>query len=268
MKFHKIEGAGNDFIVTTEAFTPQASRIARLCDRHYGIGADGMIVLRPTLTGAPHQREQKWVWNFWNNDASSAAMCGNAARALAVWFRSFFPSENEFHWSGETGLIRSRYLSANSSEVSWTVSGKIQPLPDALTVELKSKLPEDVSAHFVDSGVPHVVLLRKGTWDRTLRTNVAPLIRFHAALGSAGANVTFVDSQQGTAVSFERGVDGETLACGSGALAAFLALESIPKSKIPPFRFPGGTLEVSRRGDGLWLKGPARIVFSGVWNEP
>lgn len=269
MTFYKIEGAGNDFVVLITPNAPSETQIRQICDRHFGVGADGLICAHSTRPEAPTQKEQAWTWTFWNNDASSAAMCGNAARAMGSFFREIFPTETDFRWSGKPGTIQARYLGPNLVETSWPVSEKVESLPASLGEWIEQQAPKGVikAAYKIDSGVPHVVLLSEKNWDIPLRQLLGPQVRHHPALGAAGANVTFVALEGGETVSFERGVEAETLACGSGALAAGMACREAQSARTD-FIFPGGILSVRREVTGLWLRGPARVVFQGEFKVP
>ena len=128
-------------------------------------------------------------------------------------------------------------------------------------------------AYLFDVGVPHLVLINFEVWNEQDRAANGSMLRAHESLGSEGANVTWLSRKTFETVTFERGVEKETLACGSGAMAAFLAMEVMEKeqgdtpAKKYSLRFPGGTLTVFREASKLWLSGPVRVVFKGELNE-
>ncbi|MBS1983957.1 MAG: diaminopimelate epimerase [Bdellovibrionales bacterium] len=270
LDFFKVEAAGNDFILIPQS--PQglpwlqdskaSSRIQALCHAHTGIAADGLLCVWPE-GGA-------WQWRFWNSDGSEADMCGNAARAVTLWLAQTLPPGSDLSWQASRTVVHGRLDSQGRPEVRWSFPQTVMAPPQDIREAAKNLAGENLDRIFlVNSGVPHLVLLGRGLWPAHVRTSTAPFLRSHPSLGSAGANVTFVAQPHFETVSFERGVEAETLACGSGAMAAFLALESLgaPFAGRPlQFKFPGGTLQVSRQTDGVWLAGPARIVFKGQTN--
>lgn len=263
--FTKCEGAGNDFLVvegapSTWGLRSEASLrkfVQKACDRHFGVGADGGVFLWPRAR-APQQMEQDWVWEFRNADGSRAEMCGNAARALTLWFHKRFPREHDFAWEARAGLIRAHLDGHGAPWVQWPGEAELQNLKG---------LPPTRGFHLAiaQAGVPHAVCFAEGSWSPQARAKWASRLRHHKRLGRAGANVTFVSRRTRETVTFERGVEGETLACGSGAVAAFLTEESrSPKTQTAQYRFPGGQLTVKRDAAGsLWLTGPAHLVFQG-----
>lgn len=266
LPFTKCEGAGNDFLVLEGAppkfgLRSEASLrkfVQKTCDRHFGVGADGCVFLWARGSAA-HQMEQDWIWEFRNADGSRAEMCGNAARALALWFHQRFPREHDFAWEARAGLIRARLDARGAPWVQWPGKAalrEVQGLPKT----------RDFRLTIAQAGVPHAVCFSEKTWTPEARARWAAELRHHRRLGRAGANVTFVSRRTRETVTFERGVEGETLACGSGAVAAFLTEESrTPKLKEARYRFPGGNLIVKRDTAGLlWLTGPAKLVFKGT----
>lgn len=265
LAFTKCEGAGNDFLVFEGSPSSHGlgsenklRRFAReSCDRHFGVGADGCVFLWARKRG-PRQTDQAWIWEFRNADGSRAEICGNAARALTLWFARRFKKERDFAWQAQAGLIRAHLDSKKNCWVQW---------PGEASLKRAKGMPKPKSFRLslAQAGVPHVVCSSEGTWSPLARAEWAAQLRHHRALGRAGANVTFVSRRSRQTVTFERGVEGETLACGSGAVAAFLAEEGFSKKFLEArYRFPGGELHVKRDAAGsLWLTGPAKIVFYG-----
>lgn len=254
--FVKLVAAGNDFLfldysqdtepkVATEA-------IAKVCDRHFGIGADGLVFMK-------RHSEFESTWHFFNSDGSKAAMCGNAARASAEWLRlqsAKFPHRLNTAF----GAVTLDFVSEGiySAEVNYRHA--------PLTAQ---KLEADV--FLVDTGVPHVVVQTGKEVLKMRDRNSALLYRWPKEAGAGGANVTFyrrLSSKEIEAVTFERGVEDFTLSCGTGVLAAALIASGALASKTWPssgisVRNPGGQLQVKSPDfpNSLVLIGPAQIVF-------
>jgi diaminopimelate epimerase len=279
--FWKVEAAGNDFVFLSENPAPLKASVGelvrRICSRRLGVGADGVVFAWKEGRGP----KASWHWRFFNPDGSEAEICGNAARGMAVWLvRTSRVKTRQLRWDSPIGEIRAVIEGKSSARVQW-------PLSQAGLLEIPEDLLEELTMGFNDRGLggayrisvgnPHLVLLNHDVWNEQDRLASGRKLRSHPSLGPAGANVTWVNLNSSTpqsgvsAVTFERGVEAETLACGSGAVAAFLAIESFDRenrrepSAEKTLAFPGGNLQVQRRKDGLWLSGPARIVFEGKW---
>ncbi len=269
--FYKMTGSGNDFVMLDgratkpERWTP--AMVRALCDRRNGIGADGLVILTPGTPGTVRM-------SYWNSDGSRGAMCGNAALCsgrLSVELEMVPPGE--FCLLTDAGMVRviSR-AHHDEAEIS---------LPD---VELPRALP-DIQASSGERwlslgtvGVPHLVV-RVDDVEHADVLGRGARLRADPRVGPEGANVNFI-GRNGDADSpwlirtFERGVEGETLACGTGTVAAALALGSRSEASLPlRFRSRGGPeltvrarLEGSR-ASGIWLAGQGRLLFRGVWES-
>ena len=253
--FIKIEGAGNDFILLDELKTSYAlgsiqSLVKSLCDRHFGIGADGFIRL---LQEADRHH---LTWDFYNSDGSGAEMCGNAARAVgAFYFQNFGASA--FTLRTDSGLVR--ILPGPSGHgINWQ------------TVELKipqviSRQPEGI---LINSGVPHFIVERSSPFNTPTDYEFCKQLRAKLLQQNTSANITLVQKPYKEIIpmiSFERGVENFTLACGTGALAGAYFVYS--ETGVNPVRcaMPGGELQVEfSKQDGVArLSGPGRVVFHG-----
>ena len=267
--FYKMTGSGNDFVVLDGRATTPARwtpvRIRAICDRRNGVGADGLVILTPATGGMVRM-------SYWNSDGSHGAMCGNAALCsgrLSVDLE-MVPA-GEFCLLTDAGMVQV-VCQANADEAEIH-------LPDA---DLPREVPQLDPASgerwlsLSTVGVPHLVVrvenveavdvLGRG---RTLRSD--------PRVGPVGANVNFVSPQADPQApwlvrTFERGVEGETLACGTGAVAAALALANRGEAELPlTIRSRGGLeLGVRARLEGsrateVWLAGQGRLVFRGVW---
>jgi diaminopimelate epimerase len=271
MRVEKWHGAGNDFLVLDSrdvlAVADWPASVRRLCDRRRGIGADGVLLLE---SGG----ESDLRMRYWNADGSEAGMCGNGGRVLAA-----FASQRGL---GKAGEVRFHSAwGAHRAQVEQRSKELYQvalELPDvAWPVRLEADVPWGRATMLrVDCGVPHLVVSLSETpvrdlslvdvegWGRTLRGL--------EDLGRAGANVDFVAVPASGPLSvrtYERGVEGETLACGTGAIAvaAASAYWEWRTSPVSVLAWSGDVLEVSyqvegRRLSSVSLTGPAARVFT------
>ncbi len=271
----KIEAAGNDFIFfAREHGVPTTGRIQALCDRHFGIGADGLVVME--TISATHSR-----WQFFNSDGSHAAMCGNAARAAAAWLKhegKNFPHHLE---TGFGEVVLGEHVVTDPPGFTARVPYGRKPLAIVpIAVDLTHDTTGTVvgGAKLIDTGVPHAVVelsdsvLKLALERKEILTSLAAKLRWPKEAGSGGSNITFF-SRIGTSiesVTFERGVEDLTLACGTGVLAAAVIASGVstesgawPRQGFE-VRTPGATLWVQSDDfpRSLTLVGPANIVFS------
>jgi diaminopimelate epimerase len=266
---YKMTGSGNDFVLLDgRSIAPDewtSPRIVQLCDRRVGVGADGLVILTPDGPGSVRMA-------YWNSDGSRAAMCGNAALCsarLAVYLELVEPGD--LCLQTDAGVVRAQCApSGERAEIR---------LPD---FELAATLPafELVAGErwmaFATVGVPHLVIRVDDIEAIDLPGRGRPL-RYDPRLGPAGANVNFVAPPAAAGApwlirTYERGVEGETLACGTGTVAAAVALAAQGEASLPiRFRSRGGEeLRVRASLDGhlacdVWLEGEGKLVFRGVW---
>lgn len=263
VNFQKMNGAGNDFILIDNRsgrLSLSADTIVRLCDRHRGIGADGLILLVPCVSG-----RADWAWRFYNSDGSTGEMCGNGARCFARFVQRLAGAKSDLTFETEAGVISAR-LSADLVTVNLTSPKGLQ---------LNSVIPLSVGpteVHSINTGVPHAVLFVPDA-DKAMIQPLGPEVRRHSHFGPRGTNVNFVQVIGPGSIrvrTFERGVEGETLACGTGVTASALIASRVHGFNSPvQVRVQGGdTLEVSfRETNGEFqevnLTGPADFVFAG-----
>ncbi|MCU0772018.1 MAG: diaminopimelate epimerase [Verrucomicrobia bacterium] len=263
LAFTKMNGAGNDFVLFDNRegrvhLTPELA--ARLCDRHAGVGADGIMGLIPCRSG-----RADWAWEFFNSDGSAAEMCGNGARCFARYVQRIAGAADRFTFETAAGVVGAQ-LEGDQVTVDLTPPGPVR-LDE--TLQLGSG-PERV--HSVNTGVPHAVLFVPDA-DQAMVSSLGREIRRHAHFAPRGTNVNFVQILEPGFIrvrTYERGVEGETLACGTGVTAAALI-----SARLHGFASPvkvrvqgGGQLEVSFQPEGagfrqVRLKGPADFVFEG-----
>lgn len=267
--FYKMTGSGNDFVMldgrttTPEHWPPD--QVKAICDRRSGVGADGLVILTPSTSSAVRL-------TYWNSDGSHGALCGNATLCggrLAVHLE--FVPPGEFCLLTDAGVVRvNSPAQGDQAEIN---------LPDFDLPREPSELPMGPGERWMalaTVGVPHLVI-RVEDVDAVDVTGRGRPLRFDPRVGPAGANVNFVGPGGGGSEpwlirTYERGVEGETLACGTGTVAAGVALASRGEAKLPlRFQSRGGpaltvraTLEDSR-ATGVWLGGQGRLLFRGLW---
>lgn len=268
-RFYKMTGSGNDFVMldgrrtTAEAWPPEA--IVSLCDRRLGVGADGMVILTP-------EGEGRVRMDFWNCDGSRADMCGNAALCstrLAA-FLDMAPGE-ELRLATRAGTFPVRCLPRGEWAELHLPDFDQPAAPPGLPLE-----EGEVSATLATVGVPHLVL-QVSDLERPDLMSRGKLLRSHPALGAPGANVNFVaPAPDGVWAlrTYERGVEGETLACGTGAVAAAVALAAAGQVSLPTTLVTrsGRSLRIRATLSGaqatdVWLAGEGRLVFVGELAE-
>jgi diaminopimelate epimerase len=268
--FYKMSGSGNDFVVLDGRFTSaelwSAERIRAICDRRRGVGGDGLVILSPATDDAVRMA-------YWNSDGSHGALCGNAALCcgrLAVDLE--LVQAGEFCLLTDAGVVR---VAAGSDSNIAEVQLPDTALPlDHPAVPLE---PGELWCSFGTVGVPHLII-RVQDVSRVDLAHRGGFLRSHPSLGQGGANANFIGPAATTGTwlirTYERGVEGETLACGTGTVAAGLALAARQEALLPlRFRSRGGP-ELTVRGTpvgsaatDIWLGGEGRLVFKGVWLE-
>jgi diaminopimelate epimerase len=254
--FHKLSGAGNDFVLVTGSAGPALAR--RLCDRLRGVGADGLLAVERRRGGAS--------LSYFNADGSRA-FCGNGSRCAAWWAyrQGWTGGSKEFTLATTRGALRARITGARRAAVQ-------MPAPRNIRLSRKLKaLGRNLTLHSLDTGVPHAVLI----WDDLESAPVLELgqaLRRHKAFAPRGTNVDFVEFGRNVLRlrTYERGVEEETLACGTGVAAAAIVAFLLGRGK-PPMRVRvrgGERLTVRFResdlGD-LWLEGPVTPLFNGTF---
>lgn len=271
--FAKMSGTGNDFIIIDhrEPFINEAdqSEFARIvCRRKFSVGADGLILIENSETA-------DFRWQFYNGDGSRAEMCGNGARCAArfAFEKNIAPAAMRFE--------------TTAGEIEAVVQGG-----PGESVKIRLTVPEDLrlniplavgsvaqTLHFINTGVPHAVILVNDAGG----VPVAPWgreIRFHEMFQPAGANANFAQVLENDTLmvrTYERGVEGETMACGTGAVASALVAALLGRAKPPVTVITSGgeelTIHFSLTGEGndrqlnlaagIFLEGPAHIIYEG-----
>jgi len=269
LPFHKYEGLGNDFVVIdstsgpagtvgTEAITPDVARA--LCERRFGIGADGVLLLLPPAT--PSARARMKVLNA---DGSIPEMCGNGLRCAVLYLaRKLGQQAGEVIFDTDAGL-RPCIVDDRDGQGLVTVDMGVVGVTGEARLDLGETAHGTWELTLADAGNPHAITTRAAS--RDVIDVVGPLLATHARF-PAGTNVEFAVYRKGAIdlVVWERGV-GITHACGTGACATVavgVAKGLVAVSEEIIVNLPGGALSVTMRADGhAIMRGPARHVFSG-----
>lgn len=256
-KFYKYQGTGNDFVMidNRDLHFPQkdVALVNHLCDRRFGIGADGLILLNPSDT-------YDFTMVYYNADGNEGTMCGNGGRCLVAFAHDLGVIKNSTTFDAIDGLHHA------------TIENGLVNLQmiDVDTIDI-----HDAYA-FLDTGSPHHVQLVENIGSYDVFTN-GRNIRNGAPYFEEGANVNFaeaIDENTYRVRTYERGVEDETLACGTGVTAVAIAMHAQNKTDKNRIKLhvEGGELEVSFQNNGnaysdVFLKGPAKYVFEGTYNE-
>ncbi|MFZ2384954.1 MAG: diaminopimelate epimerase [Candidatus Omnitrophota bacterium] len=262
--FVKMVASGNDFAVVDDGCVSGTSKklalLARgICDRKFGAGADGVLLLGKMPSGSVRMR-------IFNADGSEAEMCGNGARCAAL-----FSGRKQVDLYTKAGVIACR-VDGDRVKIRLTDPGYLR---SGVNVTLDGRA---LRTYFINTGVPHAVIFVQGLDDIDVES-LGRRVRYHRVFSPAGANADFAeitDSANVKVRTYERGVEGETLACGTGSTAAALAASCHLGLAAGRITFNiltrgGGTLKVYfNKGkdcsfSDVWLEGGAKIVYKGVY---
>jgi diaminopimelate epimerase len=288
LHFTKMNGAGNDFVLLDNRDgKPELDKasIARLCDRHRGVGADGLLVVEPARNGADFRMR------YYNSDGGEAEMCGNGARCFARFAQKISGGTGDVSFETLAGVISAKFIEGN---VQIQMSD-----PHSLALHQTIQMGKaQLVVHSLNTGVPHAAIFvgsgtkrggRRSTSDRgplgpllhPLRDDLAAVdvktlgraLRFDPHFQPKGTNVNFVEDMGHNTIAirtYERGVEDETLACGTGMVACALIFHELTQAASPvQVRVRSGeTLEVAWQREGaayrqVTLTGPADFTFEG-----
>lgn len=255
LEFYKYQGAGNDFVMIDNraGFFPKENTqlIAHLCDRRFGIGGDGLILLE-------NDTETDFKMVYYNSDGNQSSMCGNGGRCLVAFAKDLEVIKDTTTFVATDGLHHASF------EDSGLVSLQMIDVP-AIAIK------EEYS--FLNTGSPHHVQIVEDLEHYNVKDNGAA-IRYGELYGAAGSNINFVKKIDDTTFrlrTYERGVEDETLACGTGATAVAIAMNATGQTEATAINVnvEGGKLVVTfdKTENGftnVFLKGPAEFVFKGT----
>ncbi len=254
LSFSKYQGAGNDFIIIDNrenAFPVSRELIHKLCDRHFGIGADGLMLLSNSSEG-------NFLMRYFNSDGHESTMCGNGGRCIAHFAHRIGVSGSTTSFMGIDGMHYAELVEQNYVRLKMKDIDSIEMIDDN---------------YFIDSGSPHFVSFVRDV-DSIDVNREGKLIRQSINVNNGGTNVNFVQVIAENTLkirTFERGVEAETLACGTGAVASSIAYNLYFETEGLSIKLfaPGGELKVNFTKEdtntfkNIWLEGPASHVFDG-----
>jgi diaminopimelate epimerase len=263
LRFTKMNGAGNDFVMIDNRAGDvhlRPEQIAKICDRHRGVGADGILLIERATNSADFRMR------YYNSDGGEAEMCGNGARCFARFAEKMAGAGKHLSFETPAGIIAAHLhgelVTLNMSEPT--------------DLQLNVTLPLGYGTrniHFINTGVPHVVIPVVRIEEVDVPREGAA-IRRHDMFAPKGANVNFLESCGGNKIAirtYERGVENETLACGTGVVASALIFATTERINGPigVLVRGGNELSVDFRRDGerfanVTLTGPAEFVFEGT----
>lgn len=262
--FYKMSGAGNDFIIIDNrqaivANTDLTAFIRNVCRRKMSAGADGLILIESS-------KKCDFRWRFFNSDGSKAEMCGNGARCVARFAHLNGIAGTTLSFETEAGVITAQ-ISNDRVKVK---------MPDVSDLKLAYPLAlsnRSLEISSINTGVPHVVVMVEQI-DNIDVVALGKEIRFHQAFAPAGTNANFVSRNKPAEIivrTYERGVEDETLACGTGAIASAIvsACQLEMNSPIDVKTRSGAYLTIhfsERNGQfgEIYMEGDARVIYTGV----
>lgn len=268
--FWKMSGSGNDFVVIDNRRRVINGNVAKwakkLCHRQFGVGADGLLLLEPDKT-------EDFRMVYYNADGSRADMCGNGARCMAYFAHARGVVGTFFRFRTDAYPVGARVV-GDGVQVSLADARDYRSV---VKVRVGGKV---YRPSFLNTGVPHVVLFVPDLAKVDI-PRLGQALRFHRAFGTKGANVNFVQRlgpRRLRVRTYERGVEGETLACGTGVVASAIAagLRGLIRSPVRCVVSGGNALEVNfrlsskdpkRPASQVTLEGPVRLTFKGEFHH-
>jgi len=263
LRFSKLQGTGNDFVIINNlggqfndfcVGVGEEELVRAICSRRTGVGADGLILIEDSQVA-------NFRWRFFNADGSPAEMCGNGMRCVARYAYEEGLAPEKMTVETDAGIVEAEVLGRN-------VKVRLTP-PKDFNLNLKT---EGLTLHFVNTGVPHAVVFVDAL-ELVEVDEVGKRIRFSPLFAPAGTNVNFVEVRLDRILvrTYERGVEAETLACGTGAVASALIAAKL-------FNLPSPVEVEVRSGERLrvyfdedmrevYLEGPTLWVYDGYLRE-
>jgi len=266
INFTKMVASGNDFVVVDELKANLHSLARRVCERKTGIGADGLLTIKKKRAGYFNMR-------IFNPDGSEAEMCGNGARCLALYANRKFKIK-KLNLYTKAGIIEAN---VNKDTVKIRMSH-----PKDCQLDISVDLPEKyIKVNYIDTGVPHSIVFVEGL-NLIDVVNIGRGVRYHNKFKPRGTNVDFIEVYDKDLIgvrTYERGVENETLACGTGSVASSLitflkVFENKPKPKTFTVKVKTLSTEILKvhfdyKNDkfyNVWLEGKSQIIYKGEYN--
>ncbi len=266
-EFTKMHGCGNDFILVNNyknnyyEWSPYFVKM--VCDRHIGIGADGFIVLE-------YDKESSFYMHFFNSDGYESDMCANGSRCICKFAYDLNLVENEFRFRVNDGYHNAIMINENEVKVQVNLIKNNEDIEFSKNISL----PEGLHYRgFLNTGVPHLVLECDKLEDIDVY-EIGKDLRYHKLFKPTGTNVNFVEVLDKNSKlkirTYERGVEQETLSCGSGVTASAILFAQNTKQKNANYNIitSGGKLavELSNEFNSIYLQGPAANVYKGIYS--
>ena len=245
--FFKYQGTGNDFVITSDIYDISTEQIQHLCDRKFGIGADGLIVMRQGDSA-------NFQMMYYNSDGTES-FCGNGSRCAVMHAKHLGWVTDECTFDSNDGT--------HTAEIH-------DDLVHLHMHDVEMVLVED-EGYILNTGSPHYIAYSDELEDLDILP-AAHAIRYNEMFTETGINVNFLESKNGVLHirTYERGVEDETLSCGTGVTAVALAMHSIGETEktLITLQTQGGDLQISFNAENgtynnVWLIGPAKLVFQG-----
>lgn len=261
--FYKMQGCGNDFVIidNRELGVPVEKMplwAEKLCQRSFGVYADGLFFIE----NAPEDSDLDFVWQFYNSDGSRAEMCGNASRCAGRLAHALGIAGEEHVFGSDAGPIKVQVF-----PVLEEVKVQLTPPQDVALKQTLSIDGQDYEYHFANTGVPHVVVQVADVKDVDIK-KLGSAFRYHEAFAPAGTNVNFVQIDDNDSLivrTYERGVEDETYACGTGVSAVQVTLNrlGLTDDAVRIKTSGGEILKVIIEDSNVFLQGGAELTFSG-----
>ncbi|HAT80561.1 MAG TPA: diaminopimelate epimerase [Flavobacterium sp.] len=262
IEFYKYQGTGNDFVMidNRSGFFPKENvqLVERLCDRRFGIGGDGLILLENDEIKSKHAMVTDFKMVYYNSDGNQGSMCGNGGRCLVAFAKDLNVIKDSCTFIATDGLHHATIASDGIVSLQ---------MIDVSNIKIENNYT------FMNTGSPHHVQMVEDLEHYNVKENGAAL-RYGSLYGAAGSNINFVKKINEDTFSlrtYERGVEDETLACGTGATAVAIAMNVTGQTKATSIKLnvEGGKLAVSfdkigNQFTNVFLIGPAEFVFKGL----
>ncbi len=266
ISFTKMVASGNDFAIierSPQSIINSPQILARrICDRKFGVGADGLLLLGKSKIADVKMR-------IFNPDGSEAEMCGNGARCLALYAKRYtLNAKHKITIETKAGIIESEVKNEN-------VKIKLTD-PKGIKLDVPIKINNRIlKINFINTGVPHAVIFVEGL-DKVDIVNLGRQVRYHKAFVPEGTNVDFVEALSNGSIkvrTYERGVEDETLACGTGAVAAALLYAiryTLYANQVDVHTKSGEILKIyfSKKKNeftDIWLEGKIKVAYKGEY---
>lgn len=262
--FYKMSGSGNDFILIDNRDDKLNGYnlprlVTSLCRPKYSVGADGLIIIEKS-------DRFDFKWQFFNADGTEAEMCGNGGRCAARLAYTLGICSNRLNFETKAGIVR--------AEIEEDLVKLEMPTPQGFYLNKTLDLnDEQIVFHFINTGVPHTIIFPEKDLENVEVKKLGKEIRFHPHFQPSGTNVDFVEKVSENSIkirTYERGVEDETLSCGTGAVAASLICHGLNmvNSPVKVYTKSGEILEVSFIAEReefreVFLKGEARLLYQG-----